>query len=149
MTKVNKVTRWFNGPAFLWKPESEWIISVELQPPNEDDPEVRKEMTVNAIGIKKQNILDTLEERISCWVKMKRTLAYMKKCICRLRAKIKGKNSSNNADREYTCILNVEEIQDAETIIIKLHQRSYFKDEISILIRMRHAEEFSLKVQAR
>ena len=148
MTKVNKVTRWFNGPAFLWKPESEWIISVELQPPNEDDPEVRKEMTVNAIGIKKQNILDTLEERISCWVKMKRTLAYMKKCICRLRAKIKGKKSSNNADREYTCILNVEEIQDAETIIIKLHQRRYFKDEISILIRMRQGEEVSLKVQA-
>ena len=26
---------------------------VELQPPNEDDPEVRKEVTVNAIGIKK------------------------------------------------------------------------------------------------
>ena len=148
MTKVNKVTRWFNGPAFLWKPESEWIISVELQPPNEDDPEVRKEMTVNAIGIKKQNILDTLEERISCWVKMKRTLAYMKKCICRLRAKIKGKNSSNNADRECTCILNVEEIQDAETIIIKLHQRRYFKDEISILIRMRQGDEVSLKVQA-
>ena len=22
-TKVNKVTHWFNGPAFLWKPESE------------------------------------------------------------------------------------------------------------------------------
>ena len=52
-TKVNKVTHWFNGPAFLWKPESEWTISVELQPPNEDDPEVRKEVTVNAIGIKK------------------------------------------------------------------------------------------------
>ena len=55
-TKVNKVTRWFNGPAFLWKPESEWTISAEFQPPNEDDPEVRKEVTVNVIGIEKQYI---------------------------------------------------------------------------------------------
>ena len=86
-----------------------------------------------------------LEERISCWIKMRRTLAYVKKHICRLRSKIKGKNSSNNADQEYPCVLNVEEIQDAETIIIKLHQRSYFKDEISILIRMRHGEKVSLQ----
>ena len=86
-----------------------------------------------------------LEERISCWIKMRRTLTYVKKHICRLRSKIKGKNSSNNADQEYPSVLNVEEIQDAETIIIKLHQRSYFKDEISILIRMRHGEKVSLQ----
>ena len=70
--------------------ESEWAISVELQSPNEDDPEVRKEITVNVIGIKK-HMLNTLEEKISCWVKMRRTLAYVKKYICRLRAKIKEK----------------------------------------------------------
>ena len=72
-----------------------------------------------------------------------RTLAYVKKYICSLRKKIKGKNFSYNADQEYPCVLNVEDIQYAETIIIKLHQRRYFKDEISILIRMRHGEEAS------
>ena len=25
-TKFNKVSHWFNGPAFLWKPESEWTM---------------------------------------------------------------------------------------------------------------------------
>ena len=73
-TKIDKVTRWFKGPAFLWKPESEWTISTEFQPPNEDDPEVRKEVTVNAICIEKHNILYTLEEKISCWFKMWRNL---------------------------------------------------------------------------
>ena len=102
-------------------------------------------MTVNAIGIEKHNILDTLEDRISFWVKMKRTLAYVKKFICRLREKIEGRNSSNNADQEYPCVLNVTDIQDAEIIIIKLHQRRYFKDEMSILIRMRNGEEISLQ----
>ena len=107
-TKVNKVTRWFNGPASLWKPESEWIISAELQPPNEDDPKVRKEVTVNVVGIEKHNILGTLEERISCWVKMRRTLAYVKKFIRTLREKIKENNPSNSAYQEYSCVLNVQ-----------------------------------------
>ena len=79
-------------------------------------------MTVNAIGIENYNILDTLEERISCWVKMRRTFSYVKKFICRLRGKIKRRNSSNNADQEYPCVLNVADIQDAEIVIIKLHQ---------------------------
>ena len=142
---MNKVTHWFNGPAFLWKPESEWTISAEFQPPNEEDPEVRKEVTVNATGIEKYNILDTLEERIFCWVKMRRTPAYVKKFIRRLREKIKRRNSSNNTDQEYPCVLNVADIQDAESIIIKLHQRRYFKDEISILIRMRNGKEVSIQ----
>ena len=144
-TKVNKVIRWFNGPGLLWKRESEWTISAEFQSPNEEDPEVRKEVTVNATGIEMYNVLDTLEERISCWVKMRRTLAYVKKFICRLREKIKRRNSSNNTDQEYPCVLNVADIQDAEIIIIKLHQRRYFKDEISILIRMRSGEEVTLQ----
>ena len=135
---MNKVTRWFNGLAFLWKPE--------FQPPNEEDPEVRKEVIVNATGIEKYNILDTLEERIPSWVKVRRTLAYAKKFIRRLREKIKGRNSSNNTDQEHPCVLNVADIQDAEIIIIKLHQRRYFKDEISILIRMRNGDEVSIQI---
>ena len=63
-TKVNKVTCWFNGPGFLWKPESKWTISAEFQSPNEEDPEVRKEVTVNATDIERYNVLDTLEENI-------------------------------------------------------------------------------------
>ena len=76
---------------------------------------------------------------------MKRALAYVKKFICRFREKIEGRNSSNNADQEYPCVLNVTDIQDAEIIIIKSQQRRYFKDEMSILIRMRNGEEISLQ----
>ena len=76
---------------------------------------------------------------------MRRTLAYVKKFICRLREKIKRRNSSNNTDQEYPCVLNVADIQDAEIIIIKVHQRRYFKDEISILLRMRNGEEVNIQ----
>ena len=65
-TKVTKVTRWFNGPVLPWKAESEWTVSAEFQPSNEEDPEVRKEVARNAIAIENCDILDTLEERISC-----------------------------------------------------------------------------------
>ena len=50
-TRVNRLIRWFNGPAFLQRPESEWIISAELQPPNEQDPAVRNQVIVNTIGM--------------------------------------------------------------------------------------------------
>lgn len=53
---------------------------------------------------------------------MRRTLAYVKKFICRLRQMIKRINSSNNADQKYPCVLNDADKQDAKTIIIKLHQ---------------------------
>ena len=112
-------------------------------------PEVRKEVTVNATDIERYNILDTLEEIISCWVKRRRTLAYVKKFICRLREKIKRRSSSDNTDQEYPCVLNVADIQDAEIIIIKLHQRRYFKDENSILIRMRNGEEVTIQTSSK
>ena len=76
---------------------------------------------------------------------MRRTLAHVKKLICRLREKIKIKNFSSSADQEYPCVSNVVDIQDAKSIIIKLHQRRYFKDKMSILIRMRNGEEVSLQ----
>ena len=78
-------------------------------------------MTVNVIGIEKHNILDTLEERIYCWVKMRRTIAYVKKFIYGLREEINENNPSNSAYQEYPCGLNVADMQDAETVIIKLH----------------------------
>ena len=115
-TKVNKVTRWFHDSAFPWKPESEVKISAELQLTNEEDPEVRREVNVNAIAIENCNILDMLK-----------------------------KNSSTNADQEYPCVINVATIKDTERIIIKLHQRGYFKDEVSNFIRTRNGEEVSLQ----
>ena len=105
-------------------------------------------MILNAIAIESYNILDMLEERITCRVKMKKTLAYLKKFICILRENIKGKKSSNNSDQEYPCIIKVADIQAAEIIIIKLHQIRYFKNEISIPIRMRNGEEVSLQISS-
>ena len=52
-----------------------------------------------------------LEERISCWVKMRRKPAYLKKFICRLRGKFKGRNSSNNTDTYLSYKLQTNRMQ--------------------------------------
>lgn len=129
--KVNKVAPRFNVPAFLQKPESEQITSTEFKPPNEENPGVREEKTVNAIGIKNYNILDALEERISCWAEIRNTLAYVKKLICSLTKNIKRINSPNNADQEYPCVLNVVDIQDADSS--KITTLDPFIDENDVL----------------
>ena len=56
---------------------------------------------------------------------------------------------NNNADQEYPFLLNTADVQDTKIIIIKLQQRRYFKDEMSILIRMRNGEEISLQTSSK
>ena len=56
---------------------------------------------------------------------------------------------SNNADQEYPFLLNIADVQDTKIITIKLQQKRYFKDEMSILIRMRNGEEISLQTSSK
>ena len=56
---------------------------------------------------------------------------------------------NNNADQEYPFLLNIADVQDTKIIIIKLQQKRYFKDEMSILIRMRNGEEISLQTSSK
>ena len=49
--KIVNIDRWFQGPKFLWKPHSSWEISsapVLLQP---EDPELKKQVKTNKIGV--------------------------------------------------------------------------------------------------
>jgi len=76
-------SRWITGPVFLWKPESEWPESCkndsrannELQ---EEDPEVKKSVTMATISTEQQPKFATLEERLkyfSDWFRAKRAVA--------------------------------------------------------------------------
>ena len=56
---------------------------------------------------------------------------------------------NNNADQEYPFLLNIADVQDTKIITIKLQQKRYFKDEMSILIRMRNGEEISLQTSSK
>ena len=50
VSQKNKVERWFQGPAFLWQNKDTWY-AIETTPElNMDNPEVKKQVTVNAVA---------------------------------------------------------------------------------------------------
>ena len=60
---------WCNGPSFLWQPESNWPCDTNNLKIDMDDPEVKHSCAV--IELEEPTIMDTLESRISNWVKIK------------------------------------------------------------------------------
>ena len=89
-------------------------------------------------------VMGNLEERTSCWNKMKRVLAFVNKFVSILRQTAKNKELTKNASKEYSPLLKVKNINDSEETIIKLHQRRYFKEEISLLEKLRNRSQSSL-----
>ena len=116
---TEKLDIWLNGPYFL-RENNEWWknaqTDVEIK---EDDKEVKKELKVNAIQVKEHSVLETLEERISSWNKMKRVIVWIHRYA--------SKEWRQHRKEEMT----VEEIQAAEIRIIKLMQQRAYKKEIA------------------
>ena len=70
--------RWIDGPEFLWKPETEWPKSPEIRKgDDEDDPEVKKEVTVNAVQTNPvQDATNRLITHFSDWLALKKIVAW-------------------------------------------------------------------------
>ena len=63
--KFVNIDIWFQGPKFLWKPQSSWEISsvpLLLQP---EDPELKKQVKTNKIAVA-DDLLENTEEKYSC-----------------------------------------------------------------------------------
>ncbi|KAI0241411.1 hypothetical protein LSAT2_027953, partial [Lamellibrachia satsuma] len=70
--------RWIDVPEFLWKPETEWPKSPEIRiGDDEDDPQVKKEVTVNAVQTNPvQDTTNRLITHFSDWLALKKTVAW-------------------------------------------------------------------------
>ena len=147
---------WIKGPEFLWQDESQWETAtstsnqdtVEL---SEDDPEVRRVVTLaTELDKPTETLLDRVE-RFSDWQRMRRAIAlclrYLK-LLQQQRDKGVNKDSINLRKRPIgQCVpvtassnkfipkqrITVEQIQEAETRIIKTLQNDLFEDEIKKL----------------
>ena len=117
-----KVERWLGGPLFLRQRDDAWkhlCPQVEIK---EDDVEVKANMRVNAASLKvSSSVLDTLENRISSWHKMKRVMVWVSRFF------------SKKWRAEKIEEIKVAEIQQAENAIIKLMQERSYKKEITAL----------------
>ena len=77
LTSASADHRWFEGPEFLWKPEDLWPPSPMIEPPSEQDSNVRQQIVTCASTVCQNT--DTIEdviERIfkasSSWYRLKK-----------------------------------------------------------------------------
>ncbi|XP_006819913.1 uncharacterized protein LOC102808185 [Saccoglossus kowalevskii] len=128
--KFLKNARWIRGPDFLWDVPDVWPrhpYDIQLQP---EDPEVKKVATVRATFARDpENPVRRLIQHYSSWYHLKRAVAWILKVRQILKKRINGVKSCMLHAQE----INNEDLEEAETAIIKIVQKDSFSDEINTL----------------
>lgn len=123
-------TKWTLGPDFLKKSEEEWpenpIDSSSDQ--LDDDPEVRKDVTSCTSQVKEDNPTERLLSHYSNWYRVRKAVAWYRRFFHWLKNDKSTMNSS----------ITVDELQSAETAIIRHVQDVTYKTEYQDLSAGRH-----------
>ena len=109
----DEIESWYRGPQFLREPEDKWPIILPCQPLNDHDPEVK--VLVRHVHLD-ESILNHLEDRISCWQRMSRIVATLRRFINNLKSK------RSNVQMK-TTPLDIEEAKASQTHLIKMAQK--------------------------
>lgn len=113
---VNIDGRWFKGPEFLYRPESEWPTDVTLK--FKTNEEIVLERTFRRE--KSSSIIDF--DRFSKWKHLLRVVAYVLRYCYNLKASVKNE--------KLTCgILTSEELLEAEQMIFRTVQLEFYASE--------------------
>ena len=126
-------SNWFTGPDFLWEeavPYPDDQKEFEISP---GDPEMKKSKVNATVMADSKFDLGRLD-RFSTWYRAKKAMAYCLLFITRLKQRCQRKRTRQTAD-ESTSIgkLSVQNLQQAETEILRHVQREAFGEEIEIL----------------
>ncbi|XP_041954033.1 uncharacterized protein LOC121713480 isoform X2 [Alosa sapidissima] len=142
--------RWISGPEFLWSSEEDWpnesVDNVELC---EDDPEVRKSATVNAImQTCEERPTDKLINHFSDWLKLRIAVAWILKVKETLKHLVQKGNDSKKDCKQTLRVtrmtkgyvkdnikeaITVNDLIMAEKAILSYVQKQSFPDEINML----------------
>ena len=147
-TCLAKVKMWYEGPKFLWEPESSWKRHRTIKEIDTDDPETKKGLFVNMIEVK-TDILETLETCLSSWNKMRRVFALVLKFKTNLLRKAFPKRNKTELHQQIGTseqLLNVAEIEAAGKKIIKMAQSRVFVEEKSSLVSANNSLKRSQKL---
>lgn len=141
--------KWIEGPKFLLKNEQDWPLTVLDHSLRLDDPEVKKEVVVNAIIKDSCSPTDRLIAHFSDWHKLKVSVAWLLRFCYVLREKTQGaerkltakgpedkgesKNKEKLAKEEKPLRLSLQELTQAELAVIRYCQNQRFQLEIAAL----------------
>ena len=116
----------------MWEEEPRSPQSKKREVTNiSNDPEVKKTATVNVSKIK-EDIVSILQARLTSWKKMLRVVSWVIKFTKIIRG---GLNKTPQPE-----MLLVEDLKEAETVILKLYQKTEFKDAYTILSEVKTSE---------
>ena len=139
-------SKWLNGPAFLWKDESEWpkVHDTRNIPLSKDDPELKKTVSCATGTVEREASPTGILDYFCDWHRAKRAVALCLRYLNRLANKgqdtrkleVKSSNTLNDS-KEIKLAgqpqLSVEEFQMAEIRIIRLVQTTFFEEEVKAL----------------
>ena len=143
-----KTSRWWEGPAFLWRHEEDWPNNAFDVSLSADDKEVKREAVTNAINVcNAVTPTDQLIIYFSDWKRLKKAAAWflLLKAVllekARWRKRLKGPVTiqSNAADgQSFTAtprgsVLTVDDLLEAENAVVRYCQQQQFKEEIAAL----------------
>lgn len=126
-------SRWIKGPEFLWKPKDQWpqenqdVAKTTANELPRNDPEIKK---VTALATTSADNFANLRERLeyfSSWYRAKKAVALCIRYVRKVRQRVteKEKLSSKVATRRTP--LTVEEMKQAEIVILRAAQSHSFK----------------------
>ena len=124
--------RWWNGPQFLWHPIEVQQFSTTV---SESDPEVKRKCMAANVTLEFCNLLDRLNY-FSSWYRAKKAIALCLRLVMKFKIRTVSESRKTPVDP-----LTVEDIQKAETEIMRLVQHEGIKNEIVMLKSKQQREE--------
>ena len=119
-------SRWFRCPNFLREPEEHWPVSPRVQPPSENEPEVK---TVAALTALSAPALQPDPCRYSSWTRYKRVVAW----VTRFAYNFAATHSTRCLEWAQSGPLTVDELDVAETQTLRKIQQENFPEELAAL----------------
>ena len=128
---------WFDGPEFLWRPESEWPKNPDTSSAcsslQTQEPEIKVQVCMSTTT-ENSHFINRLVNNVSDWMKIRRILGWILFYVKRLQAKA-GKSSKLSVKHENDTqnILPVHILQKAEEVLIQHIQSQFYANEIKTL----------------
>ena len=124
--------RWILGPEFLWKQADLWPTCDEnISVVADDDVEVKRLVHTHSVEISNNGMSSRIFSRFSSWFKLKKAVAWL------LRFKKWMLHSIRNKDEQHQLKfqkrITVDEMNEAESVIVKCVQSECFAEEIDTI----------------